>query len=126
MPMQGRDNESEAESESDPPNSSDNPSLGRISSIGMTTGKDKDKGSFWQKRGGRGTHEDEYETEYKYEDAKTANQALFSRLLRPVPTGALLTPVLFFHRSSGGRWAEFDDRYAATTTRSYDTYSACN
>jgi len=122
MPMQGRDNESEAEP--DPPNSSNNPSLGRISSIGMTTGKCKDKGSFWQKRGGRGTHEDEHE--YENEDAKTANQALFSRLLRPVPTGALLTPVLFFHRSSGGRWAEFDDRYAATTTRSYDTYSACN
>lgn len=120
MPMQGRDNESEAESESDPPNSSDNPSLGRISSIGMTAGKGKDKGSFWQKKGGRGTYE------YETEDAKTANQALFSRLLRPVPTGALLAAILFFHRSSGGRWAEFDDRYAATTTRSYNTYSACN
>ncbi|MCD6456530.1 MAG: hypothetical protein J7K81_07075 [Methanophagales archaeon] len=120
MPMQGRDNESEAESEPDPPNSSNNPGLGRISSIGMTTGKCKDKGSFWRKKRGRGTYEDETE------DAKTANQALFSRLLRPVPTGALLTPVLFFHRSSGGRWAGFDDRYAATTTRSYDTYSACN
>ncbi|MEA2032577.1 MAG: hypothetical protein U9N41_03215 [Euryarchaeota archaeon] len=71
MPIQGRDNESEAESEPDPPNSSNNPSLGRISYIGMTTGKYKDKGSFWRKKGGRGTYE--YETEY--EDAKTAKES---------------------------------------------------
>lgn len=75
MPMQGRDNESEAESEPDPPNSSNNPSLGRISSIGMTTGKYKDKGSFWHKKGGRGTYEDEYETEYEDKDAKTAKES---------------------------------------------------
>ena len=71
MPMQGRDNESEAESESepDPPNSSNNLSLGRISSIGMTAGKYKDKGCFWQKKGGKGTYE------YETEDAKTAKES---------------------------------------------------
>ena len=73
MPMQGRDNESEAESEPDPPNSSNNLSLGRISSIGMTTGKCKDKGSFWRKKGGKGTYEDEHE--YENEDAKTAKES---------------------------------------------------
>jgi len=75
MPMQGRDNESEAESEPDPPNSSNNPSLGRISSIGMTTGKCKYKGSFWRKKGGRGTYEYENETE----DAKTAKESRISK-----------------------------------------------
>ena len=73
MPMQGRDNESEAESEPDPPNSSNNLSLGRISSTDMTTGKCKDKGSFWQKKGGSGTYEDEHE--YENEDAKTAKES---------------------------------------------------
>ncbi|NQE06732.1 hypothetical protein C5S32_12750 [ANME-1 cluster archaeon GoMg1] len=82
--MQGRDNESEAESEPDPPNSSDNPSLGRINSIGMTTGKYKDKGSFWRNKGGRGTYEDEYETEY--EGAKTAKEShIWERRHRLVP-----------------------------------------
>ena len=67
--MQGRDNESEAESEPDPPNSSNNLILGRISSIDMITGKCKDKGSFWQKKWGSGTYEDEDE------DAKTAKES---------------------------------------------------
>ncbi len=73
MPMQGRDNESEAESEPDPPNSSNNQSLGRISSTGMTKGKYKDKCSFWQKKGVKGTYEYEYENET--EDAKTAKES---------------------------------------------------
>jgi len=107
MAMQGIANESEAEPE--PPDS--------------LNGISRSKGKIGQKKVGRGRHEYEHEEENK-RTAKDSN--ISSQLLRLIQASPPLAAILFFHRSSGWNWVEFDDRYAATASRSHDTYSTCN
>ncbi|MGB2728397.1 MAG: hypothetical protein WBD09_07955 [Halobacteriota archaeon] len=123
MAMQGIANESEAEPE--PPDSLNGISiaLGLGRRKGISISMRKGKSPCGQKKVGRGRHEYEYEEENK-RTAKDPN--ISSQLLRLIQASAPLAAILFFHRSSGWNWVEFDDRYAATASWSHDSYSTCN
>jgi len=123
--MQGIANESEAEPE--PPDSLNGISiaLGLGRRKGISISMSKGKSPCGQKKVGRGRHEYEYEDEE--ENKRTAKDSnISSQLLRLIQASPPLAAILFFHRSSGWNWVEFDDRYAATASWSHDSYSTCN
>lgn len=125
---QGRDNEGEAGHE--PPDSF---SLGvrRIKGIRNSMGKG---GAFWYKKEGRGRDRGRYEyentnprhAEERLEDPHQSSPLLSSQLLSLIQAISILAPFLFVHRSSGWNCAWWDDRNAATPSRSHHTHSTCN